>query len=247
LGDEGQSLQASVTSFPQAILFDFDGTLVDSAPDLAGAVNDLRIEHGLEPLAYETLRPFATYGARSLLKAGLDMTPEHDEYEKNRQRFLAIYGERKLHNARLFGGVLETLIAIERRGLRWGIVTNKNSRLAEPMIDALLRDRAFNPAVVVCGDHTPTPKPHPLPLTTAADAMNVAPTNCWYIGDGENDVRASLACAMPCVLAAYGYISDLAHARTWGATHEIDEPIELVRLLPRLPMDSVHAVSEAVR
>jgi N-acetyl-D-muramate 6-phosphate phosphatase len=172
------------------------------------------------------------------------MTPEHEEYEKNRQRFLAIYGERKLQNARLFPGVMETLVAIERRGLAWGIVTNKNSRLAEPMIDALLCDRAFNPAVVVCGDTTPSPKPHPLPLTTAAEAMNVAPSKCWYVGDGENDVKAALACAMPSVLAAYGYISDLALARAWGATHEIDEPIELVRLLPRLPMDSVHAQLE---
>jgi N-acetyl-D-muramate 6-phosphate phosphatase len=232
---------------PEAILFDFDGTLVDSAPDLAGAVNDLRIEHGFEPLAYEALRPFATYGARSLLKAGLEMTPEHDEYEKNRQRFLAIYGERKLHNARLFSGVLELLIAIERRGLPWGIVTNKNSRLAEPMIDALLRDRAFMPQVVVCGDSTRAPKPNPLPLTTAAESINVDPARCWYVGDGESDVKASHAAQMTCVLAAYGYIPDLAHARGWGAHHEIGAPIELVRLLPTLPMDSIHAQLEQQR
>jgi phosphoglycolate phosphatase len=231
---------------PHAILFDFDGTLVDSAPDLAGAANDLRIEHGMEPLPYESLRPFATYGARSLVKAALGLVPGDDDYEQNRQRFLAIYGERKLHNSRLFGGVLELLVAIERRGLPWGIVTNKNSRLAEPMIDVLLRDRAFVPQVVVCGDTTASPKPHPLPLTTAAESLSVAPQNCVYVGDGESDVKASIACNMPCVLAAYGYIPDLALARAWGAHHEIDEPIELLRMLPRLPMDSVHAANESI-
>lgn len=236
-----------MSHFPEAILFDFDGTLVDSAPDLAGAVNDLRIEHGLEPLPYESLRPFATYGARSLLKAGLALTPDDDEYEKNRQRFLAIYGERKLNNARLFGGVLELLIAIERRGLPWGIVTNKNSRLAEPMIDALLRDRAFMPQVVVCGDSTRAPKPNPLPLTTAAEAINVLPNRCWYVGDGESDVKASHAAQMSCVLATYGYIPDIAQARAWGAHHEIDAPLELLRHLPTLPMDSIHAQLEKQR
>jgi N-acetyl-D-muramate 6-phosphate phosphatase len=232
---------------PHAILFDFDGTLVDSAPDLAGAANDLRIEHGKEPLPYESLRPFATYGARSLVKVALGLGPGDDDYEQNRQRFLAIYGERKLHNSRLFGGVLELLVAIERRGLPWGIVTNKNSRLAEPMIDALLRDRAFIPQIVICGDTTPSPKPHPMPLTTAAEALSVSPQHCVYVGDGESDVKASIACNMPCVLAAYGYIPDLALARAWGAHHEIDEPIELLRILPRLPMDSVHAANESIR
>ncbi len=236
-----------MTTSPKAILFDFDGTLVDSAPDLAGAINDLRIEHGLVALPYEALRPFATYGARSLIKAGLDMTPDDADYESNRQRFLAIYGRRKLDNARLFAGVLELLVAIERRGLRWGIVTNKNSRLAEPMIEALLIDRAFRPAVIVCGDSTPAPKPNPLPLTTAAAALDVAPEECWYIGDGESDIKASHACAMISVLAAYGYVSDLAVARGWGATHEIDAPIELTRLLPALPMDSVHVRAEHYR
>jgi N-acetyl-D-muramate 6-phosphate phosphatase len=244
LGDKQQSYHLNS---PHALLFDFDGTLVDSAPDLAGSLNDLRIEHGMDPLPYESLRPFATYGARSLLKAGLDMTSEHDEYEENRQRFLAIYGKRKLDNARLFAGVMEMLVAVERRGLAWGVVTNKNSRLAEPMIEALLRDRAFHPAVVVCGDTTRSPKPHPLPLTTAAEAMNVDPAFCWYVGDGESDMKAAHAAGMRAVLAAYGYINDLAIARSWGATHEINEPIELIRFLPALPMDSVHAAHELPR
>ena len=139
-------MKKAVTQAPDAILFDFDGTLVDSAPDLAGAINDLRAELDLPELPYETLRPYATYGARSLLKAGLDLSPDHAHYDQHRLRFLAIYDARKLSKTHLFNGVLELLIALERRNIKWGIVTNKHSRLAEPMIHELLRDRAFSPA-----------------------------------------------------------------------------------------------------
>jgi N-acetyl-D-muramate 6-phosphate phosphatase len=217
---------------PTAILFDFDGTLVDSAPDLAGAANDLRAELGLPALPFETLRPFATYGARSLIKAALDIAPGHEQYESHRARFLAIYDERKLRKSHLFPGVLELLIALERRGIRWGIVTNKNSRLAEPMIFELLRDRAFNPAVVICGDTTPTPKPHPAPLLRAAADAAFDVTTCWYVGDGESDIKAALAAGMPPVLAAYGYVPNLTAARAWGAHFELDQPLDLLGLLP---------------
>ena len=131
---------------PRAVFFDFDGTLVDSAPDLAGAVNDLRVEAGLEALPFAALRPYATYGARSLLKAGLDLTPDHPDYDAQRKRFLAIYDRRKLDRSHLFDGVLELLIALERRGLIWGIVTNKNSRLAEPD-----QERLLSPAMKLVG------------------------------------------------------------------------------------------------
>jgi N-acetyl-D-muramate 6-phosphate phosphatase len=215
---------------PTAILFDFDGTLVDSAPDLAGAMNDLRVELGLPELPYASLRPFATYGARSLIKAGLDLAPGQEHYEAHRTRFLAIYDERKLSKTHLFPGVLELLIALERRGIQWGIVTNKNSRLAEPMIFELLRDRAFSPQVVICGDSTPTPKPHPAPLLRAAAEAAFDVAQCWYVGDGESDVKASLAAGMTPVLATYGYVPDLTAARAWGAQHEIDQPLDLLEL-----------------
>ena len=219
-----------VTLPPAAVLFDFDGTLVDSAPDLAGAMNDLRAERGLTELPYEMLRPYATYGARSLLKVGLDMTPDHVEYEVNRSRFLQIYDQRKLRKSNLFPGVLELLIALERRGIRWGIVTNKHSRLAEPMIFELLRDRAFAPAVVICGDSTPTPKPHPAPLLRAASEAEFEVGRCWFVGDGESDIKASLAAGMTSVLAGYGYVPDRGAARSWGALHEIDQPLDLLEL-----------------
>jgi phosphoglycolate phosphatase len=224
-------MQKAVISFPSAVLFDFDGTLVDSAPDLAGAVNDLRVERGLPLLPFETLRPYATYGARSLLKAGLGLTAEHAEYAATRLRFLEIYDERKLRHSNLYDGVLELLIALERQRITWGIVTNKNTRLAEPMIHELLRDRAFAPAAVVCGDTTPTPKPHPAPLLLAASHAKIDVSTCWYVGDGESDVKAGLAAGMTSVLATYGYVPDLARARTWGAHHEIDQPLDLLALL----------------
>ena len=224
-------MKKAVTQAPDAILFDFDGTLVDSAPDLAGAINDLRAELNLPELPYETLRPYATYGARSLLKAGLDLSPDHAHYDQHRLRFLAIYDARKLSKTHLFIGVLELLIALERRGIHWGIVTNKHSRLAEPMIHELLRDRAFSPVVVVCGDSTPTPKPHPAPLLRAAADAQWDITRCWFVGDGESDVKAGLAAGMTPVLATYGYVADLAAARAWGAHHEIDQPLALLELV----------------
>ncbi len=223
-------MNKAVAHAPDAILFDFDGTLVDSAPDLAGAINDLRSEIGLPETPYETLRPYATYGARSLLKAGLDLSPDHAQYEAHRQRFLAIYDQRKLRKSHLFEGVLELLIALERRGIRWGIVTNKHSRYAEPMIFELLRDRAFNPAVVLCGDSTPTPKPHPAPLLRAAAEAKFDVNRCWYVGDGESDIKASLAAGMTPVLASYGYVPELATARAWGAHFEIAQPLDLLEL-----------------
>ncbi len=223
-------MNKAVAHAPDAILFDFDGTLVDSAPDLAGAINDLRSEIGLPETPYEKLRPYATYGARSLLKAGLDLSPDHAQYEAHRQRFLAIYDQRKLRKSHLFEGVLELLIALERRGIRWGIVTNKHSRYAEPMIFELLRDRAFNPAVVLCGDSTPTPKPHPAPLLRAAAEAKFDVNRCWYVGDGESDIKASLAAGMTPVLASYGYVPELATARAWGAHFEIAQPLDLLEL-----------------
>ncbi len=224
-------MRKAVTPAPDAILFDFDGTLVDSAPDLAGAMNDLRAELNLPELPYEALRPYATYGARSLLKAGINMSPDHAEYDDHRKRFLAIYDGRKLSKSYLFEGVLELLIALERRGILWGIVTNKHSRLAEPMIHELLRDRAFSPVVVLCGDSTPTPKPHPAPLLRAAAEAQLDVTCCWFVGDGESDVKASLAAGMTPVLATYGYLPDLASARGWGAHFEIARPLDLLELL----------------
>ncbi len=216
---------------PQAVLFDFDGTLVDSAPDLVGAVNDLRVERGLRPLDYTQLRPYATYGARSLLHAGLGCHPADAEYGALRERFLSIYEQRKLRHSQLFAGVEPTLLKLHAAGIAWGVVTNKLSRFALPMIDALLRSLHLHPAIVVCGDSTPTPKPHPAPLLTAAENLRCSAGDCWFVGDGENDIRAAQAAGMISVLAGYGYIPDRAQALAWNACLTIESPPDLLGLL----------------
>ena len=157
-------------------------------------------------LLLESLRPYATYGARSLLKAGLGLTPDDPDYDAQRKRFLAIYDRRKLDHTHLFDGVLELLIALERRGLIWGIVTNKNSRLAEPMIHELLRARSRQPAVV-CGDSTPT-RSHPAPLLLAARDAEIEATDCWFVGDGEN-MRASPRRWHEACSCYHGYVPDI--------------------------------------
>lgn len=219
---------------PRAILFDFDGTLIDSAPDLAGAVNDLRAERALDPLPYAMLRGHATYGARSLLRAGLDVTPEHPDYETLRARFLSLYDARKLISAAPFDGVAELLAALAALDIRWGIVTNKHSRFALPMIEALLVARGWQPGVIVCGDSTPSPKPAPTPLLAAAEQIGCETDVCWYVGDGENDMLAAQAARMQPILAAYGYLPEAQVAESWRVRHEafvIETPNQLISLL----------------
>ncbi len=219
---------------PKAILFDFDGTLIDSAPDLAGAVNELRAEQALDPLPYAMLRRHATYGARSLLRAGLDITPEHPQYEPLRARFLALYDARKLTSAAPFDGVAELLAALDAQAIPWGIVTNKHSRFALPMIEALLVARGWQPSVVICGDSTSSPKPAPTPLLAAAEEIGCESGACWYVGDGENDMLAAQAAQMQPILAAYGYLPEARVAETWRVRHEalvIETPNQLISLL----------------
>ncbi|MFN3630592.1 MAG: HAD family hydrolase [Casimicrobiaceae bacterium] len=219
---------------PEAVLFDFDGTLVDSAPDLAGAVNALRAEYALDPLPYATLRGHATYGARSLLQVGMDVSPDHPDYELLRARFLALYDTRKLALAAPFDGVAELLTALDAQGIRWGIVTNKHSRFALPMIDTLLVARGWRPGVVICGDSTASPKPAPTPLFAAAEEIGCRTDACWYVGDGENDLLAAQAAQMQPILAAWGYLPEAHVAEAWRVRHEalvVEAPNKLISLL----------------
>ncbi|MCC6197219.1 MAG: phosphoglycolate phosphatase [Burkholderiales bacterium] len=213
-----------------AVLFDLDGTLADSAGDLALALNRIREARGMPPMPLAELRPHASSGARGLLHRGMDVTPEHAEFAALRERFLANYEACLAETTTLFAGVPELLDAIESRGLRWGIVTNKVARYTDPVCAAL--DLAARAAVVVAGDTTPHAKPHPAPLWHAASAMGVAAEACVYVGDDLRDIEAGRAAGMATVVAGYGYMGTGGDPRRWPADGWIDRPLDLLAWLP---------------
>ena len=209
-----------------AVLFDFDGTLADTAPDLARALNRLRNARGLAELPLERLRPYASSGARGLIEAGLGILPEHPEFMDLREAFLQHYATEICVDTRLFPGMEELLAAIEAQGLRWGIVTNKSTTLTLRVVAALgLTTRA---ACVVCGDSTPHLKPNPASLLHAAAQLSLVPQACVYLGDDLRDIQAARAAGMRSVAVGWGYGADL---QAWQADAVIDQPPDLVALL----------------
>ncbi len=212
----------------RAVLFDFDGTLADTAPDLGGAINRLRAERGLEPLPIDRVRPHASSGARGMLKAAFDLGPQDPEYGPLRDAFLVYYAERVCAETRLFPGIGELLAALGERGIRWGIVTNKAERFTAPVVAGL----GIAPACVVCGDTTPHAKPHPAPLLHAAAALGLEPAACCYVGDDLRDVQAARAAGMPVVAVEYGYLgAENGPPRSWNADAVIARPLDLLALL----------------
>lgn len=215
----------------RAVLFDLDGTLIDSAPDLAGAANQLREQHQLPPLPLAALRPWVGAGARGMLGAALDITPEHQQFEPLKERFLALYEGRLLQHTAAFAGVSELLQALALRGLPWGIVTNKAERFTLPIHRGMPLLQAAG--AVVAGDTTPKAKPHPEPLLEAARRLALAPQDCIYVGDDERDIVAARAAGMPGVVARWGYLGSGA-VHNWGADAVIDHPEQLLGLLAPL-------------
>jgi N-acetyl-D-muramate 6-phosphate phosphatase len=215
------------------VLFDLDGTLADTAPDLAAALNRVRRDRGLQPLPLARLRPYASHGARGLLGAGMGIHPEHEHYQELRDAFLEHYAAALCVETALFAEVAALLDAIEARSLRWGIVTNKATRLTAPLLEALgLAARAH---AIVCGDTTAHAKPHPAPLLHAALQLGVAPARCVYVGDAERDVIAGIAAGMRTIVARYGYIEPEDAPEDWPASGSIDTPGGLLRWLPQRP------------
>jgi len=211
------------------VLFDLDGTLADTAPDLAAAANRQRIERGLEPLPIEQLRPVASHGARGLVGRALGLAPGDADYETARFEFLSFYEQALCVHTRLFAGMAETLDRIEADGRRWGVVTNKASRFTGPLMERLgLHRRA---TVVVSGDTTPHAKPHPAPIRHALAACAVTSDRAVYVGDDRRDIEAGRAARVATVVAAYGYLGDSATIDEWGADHVIAAPGDLVGLL----------------
>jgi N-acetyl-D-muramate 6-phosphate phosphatase len=218
---------------PRAVLFDLDGTLIDSAPDLAGAANDLLHELGLPPAPFEQLRPMVGAGARGMLGAALNVKPGDDRFDLLRDRFLAIYEQRMTRETRPFAAVLPVLDALEAAGLAWGIVTNKASRFTVPLVAALgLQARA---GTVIAGDTTPHSKPHPEPLLEAARRLQLPPAQCWYVGDDHRDIRAGQAAGMTTVAVSWGYLGQGEPIDAWGAQHVLHNPSALLSLLRLSP------------
>lgn len=216
----------------KAVLFDLDGTLVDSAPDLAGAVNELLLEHGQPPMALAELRPMVGAGARGMLGLAFGVSPGQDRYEPLKQRFLALYAARLTRESQVFDGVAPLLDWLETQGLAWGIVTNKAYGLAEAVTIGLgLYPRS---PVLIGGDTTPFAKPHPEPLLEAARRLALEPQACLYVGDDLRDVQAGAAAQMRTVAAAWGYLGQGESIDQWGAHWQAEQPADLLALLQRL-------------
>jgi 2-phosphoglycolate phosphatase len=213
---------------PRAILFDLDGTLADTAPDLAGAMNRLRIARGLPPTPYEELRPVASAGARGLIGAAFGLKPDDQGYEELRVSFLSNYASALVRDSRLFDGVPALLKGLTDRGIHWGIVTNKATRFTDPLVQQIGLAHA---GCIISGDTTAHAKPHPAPLLEAAQRLQLAPQHCWYVGDDLRDIQAGRAAGMVTLAAAWGYCGHVAPT-TWDADHLVDMPLDLLALLP---------------
>jgi N-acetyl-D-muramate 6-phosphate phosphatase len=217
----------SFTTAPRAILFDLDGTLADTAPDLAAAVNLLRTARGLEPTPYEILRPTASAGARGMIGASFGLSPHDAGYDELRQGFFDNYQAAMMVHSTLFDGIPELLDGIVNAGLVWGIVTNKPARFTDPLLPLIGLDKT---ACAISGDTTAHSKPHAAPLLEAARRINVAPEQCWYVGDDLRDIQAGKAAGMPTIACQWGYCGAIEPV-TWGADHLVATPQDLLELI----------------
>lgn len=214
---------------PRCVLFDLDGTLVDSAPDLGDAANRVRDSLGLPPLPIDTYRPQASNGARGLLKVALGISPGDDIYETRKTEFLSHYHRNLTNHSTLFPGVPELLSALERAKLLWGVVTNKVGWLSEPIMHNLgLLTRS---ACLISGDSTPNPKPAPDGLLLAAERAGFAPGECIYVGDDLRDIIAGRAAGMRTIAAGWGYLGANPDLSSWAADHIAETPISLATML----------------
>ncbi len=214
---------------PRCILFDLDGTLVDTAPDLADALNQLLHRHGRAMLTADAIRPVASHGTPGLLGLGFGLTPNDPAFAEFRREYLDLYEATHYRASRLFDGLETCLAHLEQNGQGWGVVTNKPARFTEPLLDRLnLRSRA---ACVVSGDSAAQPKPDPAPMHLACQIARVAPTDCLYVGDAERDVIAAHAVGMPCAIAAWGYLGPDDRPEAWHAEYQFASPRDLLHHL----------------
>lgn len=213
------------------VLFDLDGTLVDTAPDLAHALNLQLIQHAKTPLAYESIRPFASHGSRGLVGLGFGITPVDDDFIVMRDEYLSIYDTVYTRSPVLLPGIADLLESIENKGLKWGIVTNKPRRFTIGLIESMGLNLENRAACIVCGDDAPQPKPSPTTLLLACEQVGVKAKSCVYVGDAERDMQAAKAAGMQSVVALFGYIDVSDKPQQWGADVMISKPKDLLHLL----------------
>ena len=213
-----------------AVLFDLDGTLVDTAPDMVAALHTLRTEEGLEDLPYALARAQVSHGSSGLVSLAFPAA-SGPSFEALRARFLSLYSERLAVDTQLFAGCEQVLTTLEQQGLPWGIVTNKPGFLAAPLLRALqLTDRA---GCIVAGDTLPQRKPHPAPLLHAAELLGVAAPHCLYVGDAERDVQSARSAGMTVLVAAYGYLDDEDDTLAWQPDGHVATPLDILTWLHR--------------
>jgi phosphoglycolate phosphatase len=210
----------------QTVLFDLDGTLLDTAPDLAFVLNTLLTEHQREPLPFSQIRPWVSYGSAVMIKNALDLPEEEPVPETWRQRFLTLYKEHIAEQTCLFPGMAEVLETLERKGLKWGIVTNKHSSLTEPLLQKM--DLTNRSVCNISGDTLSQAKPHPAPLLYACKLAGTSPEQSVYVGDASRDIEAGQRAGMRTLVALYGYIDAHETPTQWGATGLIQQPLDLL-------------------
>jgi len=213
----------------KTVLFDLDGTLADTAPDLADALNAVLVNNGKAPLPFEKIRPVVSHGGIALVRLGFGIEPEHPEFEPLRQQLLQIYASGIANKTQLFPGMTDLLNSIESAGMNWGVVTNKPAWLTDPLLDALqLSQRAVS---IVSGDTLAERKPHPSPLLYACKQAGSQGFECVYVGDAERDIVAGHKAGMKTIVALFGYIDTEDRPDTWGADALLESPQEIRKWL----------------
>ncbi len=217
----------------RAVLFDLDGTLIDSAPDLGAAADQMRLARDLPSLPIDRYRPMAGAGARGMLGIAFGITPDHEDFPALREEFFRNYEQRMTRDTFAFDGVAELLARLSELGFAWGVVTNKSMRFTGPLTRAM--PLFATAGAIVGGDSTPHSKPHPEPLFEAARQLGLPPQQCIYVGDDERDVAAGRAAGMPTVAATYGYLGGTPDVDRWKPDARISSPLALLPLLQTRP------------
>ena len=210
----------------QTVLFDLDGTLLDTAPDLANALNATLRLNGLPPLPYEQIRPVVSHGGQALIKLGFSLGPGHADFEPLKKQLLDYYQAHIAEQTSLFPGMSDVLNSIEKLDLNWGVVTNKPAWLTQPLMDAV--DLTRRASTIVSGDTLDERKPHPAPLLYACKVTGSKPDTCLYVGDAQRDIEAGHNAGMPTLVALFGYLMAEDKPETWGATALVQQPSDIL-------------------